>query len=253
MAKHFPFWIQSIKPIQAWLARLCRNSFGKPTAYSIYSHRTELLKPMRYPNCGCFTHSFKSDISGRNHAGHSIPWRFSAFGDPEKLLSIEVLKATKKKTDSSSCETSSKWMSFHDYFIGRPAWRSCRAHLSQTHSFQSAIVCNNPTTFPPDFAQVNEGRTPCEGFFCCFPWLNLWLSHGMHMEISYAAFQRDPRSFPWQLRFHGSICKMKTFNGKPPLEGEILAKHLEKQNRKLYCPTVKKLFDEPCSLSSHKP
>lgn len=104
----------------------------------------------------------------------------------------------KKQIHSSSCETGSKWMSFHDYFIGRPAWRSCRAHLSQTHSFQSAIACDNPTTFPPDFARVNEGRTPCEGFFCCFPWLNLWLSQSMHMEISYAAFLRDPHSF------HGS-------------------------------------------------
>lgn len=54
---------------------------------------------MRYPSYACFTHSFKSDISGRNHVGRSIPWRFSAFGDPEKLLSIEVPKA-KKKTDS---------------------------------------------------------------------------------------------------------------------------------------------------------
>lgn len=46
MAKHFPFWIQSIRPIQAWLARLCRNSFGKPTAYSIYSHRTVETNPI---------------------------------------------------------------------------------------------------------------------------------------------------------------------------------------------------------------
>jgi len=52
---------------------------------------------MRYPSYACFTHSFKSDISGRNHVGRSIPWRFSAFGDPEKLLSIEVPKAKKNR------------------------------------------------------------------------------------------------------------------------------------------------------------
>lgn len=51
-------------------------------------------------------------------------------------------------------------------------------------------------------------------------------------------------------RFH---LQNEDLQWQPPLEGEILAKHLEKQNRKLYCPTVKKLFDEPCSLSSHKP
>lgn len=46
-------------------------------------------------------------------------------------------------------------------------------------------------------------------------------------------------------RFH---LQNEDLRWQPPLEGEILAKHLDKKN----CPTVKKLFDEPCSLSSHK-